>query len=192
MGLRLKFNLVLVVVFLAGFGAAGFVSRQLLQENARDEVIRDAKLMMEAAGSVRSYTVDQIRPQLIKQMDRVFLPQSVPAYAATETINTLRKKYTDYSYKEATLNPTNPRNRTLDWEADIVNRFRNYPDVKEIVAERQSSTGRSLFIAKRSRPWPRPSTSPATARRSSRRSSTRCRAARRAVRLSPRCGPPRW
>lgn len=148
MGLRLKFNLVLVVVFLAGFGAAGFVSRQLLQENARDEVVRDARLMLEAASSMRSYTVDQIRPHLIKQMDEVFLPQSVPAYAATETINTLRKKYTEYSYKEATLNPTNPRNRTLDWEADIVNRFRNYPDVKEIVSERQSSTGRNLFIAK--------------------------------------------
>jgi methyl-accepting chemotaxis protein len=148
MGLRLKFNLVLVIVFLAGFGAAGFVSRELLQENARDEVVRDARLMLESASSMRTYTVDQIRPHLIKQMDDVFLPQSVPAYAATETINTLRKKYAEYSYKEATLNPTNPRNRTLDWEADVVNRFRNYPDVKEIVAERQSSTGRSLFIAK--------------------------------------------
>lgn len=148
MGLRLKFNIVLIVVFLAGFGAAGWVSRQLLQENARDEVIRDAKLMMEAASSVRAYTVDQIRPHLIKQLDEVFLPQTVPAFAATEAIATLRKKYTEYSYKEATLNPTNPRNRTADWEADIVNRFRNYPDVKEIVDERQSSTGRSLFIAK--------------------------------------------
>jgi methyl-accepting chemotaxis protein len=148
MGLRLKFNLVLAIVFLAGFGAAGFVSRELLQENARDEVVRDARLMLESASSMRTYTVDQIRPHLIKQMDEVFLPQSVPAYAATETINTLRKKYTEYSYKEATLNPTNPRNRTLDWEADVVNRFRNYPDVKEIVAERQSSTGRNLFIAK--------------------------------------------
>jgi methyl-accepting chemotaxis protein len=148
MGLRLKFNLVLVVVFLAGFGAAGFVSRELLLENARDEVVRDARLMLEAAGSMRTYTVDQIRPHLIKEMEEVFLPQSVPAYAATETINTMRKKYTEYSYKEATLNPTNPRNRTLDWEADIVNRFRNYPDVKEIVSERASSTGRSLFIAK--------------------------------------------
>jgi methyl-accepting chemotaxis protein len=148
MGLRLKFNLVLVIVFLAGFGAAGFVSRQLLQENARDEVIRDARLMLEAAGSVRTYTVDQIRPHLILQMGDVFLPQSVPAYAATETINTLRKKYTEYSYKEATLNPTNPRNRTADWEADVVNRFRNYPDVKEVVAERQTPGGRSLFIAK--------------------------------------------
>jgi HAMP domain-containing protein len=148
MGLRLKFNLVLIVVFMTGFFAAGLVSRQLLQENARDEVIRDARLMMEAAGSVRSYTVDQIRPHLIKQLEEEFLPQTVPAYAATETINTLRKKYTEYSYKEATLNPTNPRDRTLDWEADIVNRFRDHADVKEIVSERQSSNGRSLFIAK--------------------------------------------
>jgi methyl-accepting chemotaxis protein len=148
MGLRLKFNLVLVVVFLAGFAAAGYVSRQLLQENARDEVVRDARLMMEAATSIRTYTVEQIRPHLIKQLEEVFLPQTIPAYAATETINHLRKKYVEYSYKEATLNPTNPRDRTADWEADIVNKFRQFADVKEIVAERQSSTGRSLYIAK--------------------------------------------
>jgi methyl-accepting chemotaxis protein len=135
-------------VFLAGFAAAGLVSRELLQENARDEVIRDARLMLESASSMRTYTVDQIRPHLIKQMEEVFLPQSVPAYAATEAINTLRKKYAEYSYKEATLNPTNPRNRTADWEADVVNRFRNYPAEKEVVGERQSTNGRSLYIAK--------------------------------------------
>ena len=148
MGLRLKFNLVLAVVFAAGLAAAGLISRQLLLENARDEVIRDARLMLEAASAVRTYTVDQIRPHLIKQMDEVFLPQTVPAYAATETINTLRQKYKEYSYKEATLNPTNPRDRAADWEADIVQKFRNDPAVTEIVSERQSSLGRSLFIAK--------------------------------------------
>jgi HAMP domain-containing protein len=147
MGLRLKFNLVLIVVFLAGFAAAGFVSRQLLQENARQEVIRDARLMLEAAISVRTYTVEQIRPHLIKQLDEVFLPQTVPAFAATEAIAHLRKKYKEYSYKEATLNPTNPRNRPADWEADLVNQFRSDPAIKEIVNERMSSTGRSLFIA---------------------------------------------
>jgi HAMP domain-containing protein len=147
MGLRLKFNLVLIVVFLAGFAAAGAISRQLLIENAREEVVREARLMMEAALSVRTYTVEQVRPHLIKQIDEVFLPQTVPAFAATEATNHLRKKYREYSYKEATLNPTNPRNRTLDWEADIVNRFRQYPEVKEQVAERQTSGGRSLFIA---------------------------------------------
>src|SRR3569832_2027280 len=118
MGLRLKFNLVLVVVFIAGFAAAGFISRQRLLENARDEVVRDARLMMGAASAVRSYTVDQIRPHLITRLDDVFLPQTVPAYAATETINTLRTtqkdSYREYSYKEGTLNPTNPRDRTAD------------------------------------------------------------------------------
>lgn len=147
MGLRLKFNLVLIVVFLAGFAAAGALSRQLLLENAREEVIRDARLMMEAAISVRTYTVEQIRPHLIKQMDEVFLPQTVPAFAATEAISHLRKKYKEYSYKEATLNPTNPRNRPADWEADLVNQFRQNGETKEIVSERLSSTGRSLFIA---------------------------------------------
>ncbi|MBX3587271.1 MAG: DUF3365 domain-containing protein [Ramlibacter sp.] len=148
MGLRLKFNLVLVVVFLAGFGAAGFISRQLLQDNARDEVVRNARLMMEAAISVRTYTITQIQPHLIKQLEEVFLPQTVPAYAATEAVNQLQKKYPDYGYKEATLNPTNPRDRAADWEADLVQQFRQHADLKEIVAERQSSTGRSLFIAK--------------------------------------------
>ncbi|MES2972876.1 MAG: DUF3365 domain-containing protein [Pseudomonadota bacterium] len=148
MGLRLKFNLVLIVVFLAGFAAAGVISRQLLLDNAREEVLREARLMMEAAISVRSYTVNQIQPHLIKQLEEVFLPQTVPAYAATETINAIQKKYRDYGYKEATLNPTNPRDRATDWEADIINEFRQRAEVKELVSERVSPTGRTLFIAK--------------------------------------------
>ncbi len=148
MGLRLKFNLVLILVFAVGFAAAGAVSYQLLQGNAREEVQRDAGLMMESAISVRKYTVDQIRPELIKVLDEVFLPQTVPAYAATEIFNELRKKYPDYSYKEATLNPTNPRDRATDWETDIVNRFRQSEDAKEIIAERDSPTGRQLYVAR--------------------------------------------
>ena len=35
MGLRLKFNLVLLAVFLAGFGVAGYISHELLHRHAR-------------------------------------------------------------------------------------------------------------------------------------------------------------
>lgn len=148
MGLRLKFNIVLSVVFLAGFAATGMVSRQLLMDNARQEVIRDARLMLEAASAMRSYTVDHIQPHLVAQMSEVFLPQSVPAFAATEAVDRIRRRHAEYTYKEATLNPTNPRNRTLDWEADVVHRFRQYPALPEIISERPSPTGRTLFIAK--------------------------------------------
>ena len=147
MGLRLKFNLVLLVVFLLGLAATGSVSWGLLQRNARDEVVRNATLMMETALAIRSYTVAQVRPQLELQLTRAFLPQSVPAFAATETLNQLKKKYPDYFYKEATLNPTNPRNRAADWEADLVQEFRNRAAVTELIGERDTPTGRSLYIA---------------------------------------------
>ena len=147
MGLRLKFNLVLLLVFAIGLGVTGYISYELLHRNARDEVLRNAGVMMEAALSARSYTNTQIRP-LIPYNDEVFHPQSVPAYSATEIMSALRKKYADYSYKEATLNPTNPRNRAVEWESDIVMAFRNDPERGEISGVRDTPTGQSLYLAR--------------------------------------------
>ena len=148
MGLRLKFNIVLFLVFAAGMAVSAYVSHRLLQNNAKDEVLRNAGLMLEAALSIRGYTVSQVKPNLEAQLQEKFLPQTVPAYAATETFNTLRKKYPDYSYKEATLNPTNPRDRAVEWEADVVNLFRNSADKTELTGERETPAGPMLYIAR--------------------------------------------
>jgi len=148
MGLRLKFNLVLLGVFVLGFILSGIVSWNLLQRNAREEVVRNAELLMETALAVRGYTVAQVKPHLAAKLAEVFLPQTVPAYAATETLNQVRKKYPDYSYKEATLNPTNPRDRAVDWETDLVYAFRSRADLKELSGERATPTGPSLYVAR--------------------------------------------
>lgn len=149
MGLRLKFNIVLFLVFAAGMGVSAYVSHKLLQDNAKEEVLRNAGLMMEAALSIRGYTVQQVKPHLESQLAENFLPQTVPAYAATETFNTLRKKYPDYTYKEATLNPTNPRDKAVDWEADIVNGFRNAGGaLPEVMGQRETPVGPMLYLAR--------------------------------------------
>ena len=147
MGLRLKFNLVLLFVFMLGLGVSGYVSYNLLHTTAREDVLRNAGVMLEAALSMRHYTVSQVRDRLVQKEDE-FLPQSVPAFAATEIMNELRKKYPDYAYKEAALNPTNPRDRAVEWEADIVNEFRNDPARGEISGTRATPTGISLFLAR--------------------------------------------
>jgi HAMP domain-containing protein len=131
-----------------GFLVAGYVSRSALQANAREEILQNARLMMEAALSSRNYTTTQVKPLLETQLKYQFLPQSVPAYAATEQFNELRKKHPDYAYKEATLNPSNPRNRASDWEADVVNNFRQTAAVSEMVGERDTPIGRSLYLAR--------------------------------------------
>lgn len=148
MKLIVKFNLVFLLIFVVGLAIAAYVSRNLLQANARDEVLQNARIMMEAALATRAYTTNQIRPLLETQMKYEFLPQSVPAFAATEQFNDLRKKFSDYHYKEATLNPTNPRNRASDWETDVVNQFRNDPERAELVGERETPAGPSLYMAR--------------------------------------------
>jgi hypothetical protein len=42
-----------------------------------------------------------------------------------EAFNYFRQQYPDYAYKEAALNPTNPRDQTSDWEMDVSDMFRN-------------------------------------------------------------------
>jgi len=148
MKLIVKFNLVFILVFLLGLVAAGYASHELLQKNARDEIVQSARLVMESALSMRAYTSTQVGPLLQTQMKYHFLPQSVPAYSATEVFSGLRKKFPEYAYKEATLNPTNPRNRANDWEADIVHQFRNATEMPEVVGERDTPNGKSFYIAR--------------------------------------------
>jgi len=148
MKLTTKFNLALLAVFTPGLLAAGYVSYTVLHQHAREEVLNHAGMMMEAALAIRGYTVKEIRPLLTLQMKREFLPQSVPSYAATQNFNALRENHPEYTYKEAALNPTNPRDKAADWEADIIQTFRNNRDMTEVIGERDTPTGRSLFYAR--------------------------------------------
>ena len=143
-----KFNLVLVGVFSIALLVTGVLSYQILQHNARQEVIERAGMMMESALAVRGYTIGEIRPLLALQMKHSFLPQTVPAYAATQTFVKFREKHPEFQYKEATLNPTNPRNRTIEWEADIVERFRSQSEEKQLIGVRETPTGLSLYLAR--------------------------------------------
>lgn len=148
MGLRMKFNLVLLLAFVIGLALAAYLSDRILKENAREEVLQNARIMMQSALGARAYTAQQIQPLLTLQMKRQFLPQTVGAYAATQSFQALRETFTDFTYKEAALNPTNPNDRASDWEADIIHEFRNNPDRKELVVERDTPTGRMLNLAR--------------------------------------------
>jgi HAMP domain-containing protein len=148
MKLLVKFNVVIFLVFAACLVTTGYFCNRLLQQNAKAEIMENARIMMEAAIAVRTYTAREIKPLLETQMKYTFLPQSVPAYSANTYFAQLQKKFPDYSYREATLNPTNPINRATDWEADIVEEFRKSTDKTEMVGERDTPSGRALYMAR--------------------------------------------
>ncbi len=148
MKLLVKFNLIFLLVFALGLLVAGGVARSLLQREAQDEVADRARLLMEKANVVSAYTANQIRPLLLEQMKTTFLPQSVPSYSSAEVLAGLQKSYPEYSFKSAMLNPTNPRDRAVAWEEDVISQFRRDAELKEFIGQRDTPGGLSLFVAR--------------------------------------------
>jgi HAMP domain-containing protein len=152
MKLLTKFNLILIVVFGASGYLIGQLSYSFLMNNARREVLAQAELMMQSAKAVRQYTSSDLRPLLEKNPRHKirFLAETVPAFAATTTFASLRKSnpdYMNYTYKEATLNPTNLDDRASDWESDVIHDLRDHPDEKHKSGDRESSIGPSIYLA---------------------------------------------
>jgi HAMP domain-containing protein len=170
-----KFSLIFVVVFGLGLTAAGYLFYGTLQRNAREQVLHNAQLMMDTALAMRHYTAANVNPALrqsaVQVRDaaqrttdddvfrdlcakhgligkQVFHPESIPAFSAAALFTELRKNYPDYIYKEAAPNPTNLRNRAVDWEEDVIKFFRNHPDSTTFSGERETPLGPSIFLAR--------------------------------------------
>ena len=148
MKLALKVNLILLAVAAIVIELFAVVSTPILENIARTEVLQRARIMMEAAAGIRTYTLNEIAPLLAANAgDDKFRAQSVPAYAATKNFALLAGKFRDYAYREAALNPINPANRAVNWEADIINGFRDNPRRGELITERETDNGRVLHLS---------------------------------------------
>jgi protein-histidine pros-kinase len=148
MGLRTKFNLVILAAFAVGFLVAAAVLYRVVSGNAREQVLQSARIMMTAANAIRSYTANDVGPLLPTEHDGKFVAEKVPAFAAQKNFKQLQNSFPGYAYREAALNPTNLVNRAHDWEADIIHTFRDDPARGEVIAERETPTGPLLHLAR--------------------------------------------
>ena len=148
MGLRAKFNLLLLIIAAVGFALFALAANPLVNAIARDEVVQSSRIMMESAAGAREYTSEQIAPVLRPAIAQHFYPQSVSAYAAKRNFDVIHAKFPDFSYREAALNPTNPQDRAEDWEADIINQFRSHPEQPELSFVRSTPVGPMLELAR--------------------------------------------
>ena len=147
-----RFNVLLALVFIAGFALSGFALSHVLESRAKNEVTSKALVLIQTMNSVRDYTSTNIQPLLNPRLDTdpTFIAETVPAYAATEVFQRVRKgdDYKDFFYKEATLDPTNLRDKADSFEADLVKQFREEANTKEISGFRDLPGGQIFYIAR--------------------------------------------
>jgi Protein of unknown function (DUF3365) len=122
----LKVNFFLLPAMIATYAATGYLVWNQLSANAEQEITETARLMLGGARAMRTYTTTQVE---------------------TEAFNYFRVQFPDFAYKEAALNPTDLRDRTADWESDIVNFFCDNPSKAEFAGHRNTPTGSSLYLS---------------------------------------------
>lgn len=148
MGLRLKFNLVLLAGLFAGMGLASALLYRQVFASAREQVLSEAALMAAQADAISSYTASEVAPLVASQFSRRFLPQSVPAWAAQTNFRTVQKSMPDYSYRTVMLDPTNPADTANDWQREIIGTLKADRNLKEIVSERDGPAGPILTMSR--------------------------------------------
>ena len=151
MKLLVKLNLVLLLLFASAVAVTSTLGWDLLRRNARDEVFQNAKLLIDSASAVRKYTLERIYPLLLTQSKYEFRPEMVSAFSAIEVLKILRNaepEYKQFLYREPALNPTNPSDRAVEWEADLINQFRGGTLQAPATGERDTPGGRMLYVAK--------------------------------------------
>jgi HAMP domain-containing protein len=147
-----RFNSLLAIVFVIGLTIASSLLFGVFEQNAETEITGKAKLIVETMNSVRDYTTSNVEPLLKARLEiePAFLPETVPAFAATEIFQKLRKNegYRSFFYKEATLNPTNLRDKVDEFEKILVEQFRKEPATKKLSGFRDLPGGRIFYIAR--------------------------------------------
>ena len=152
LSLSTKFTLLLLLVFVVGVTIGGFVLWQVLQRNAQAEIAARGALLIETMNGVRSYTSNHVGPLLADDLatQAEFIPETVPAFSARAVFENFRQKeaYNTFLYKEASLNPTNPRNRADPFESELVERMRREPELQEISGFRNLFGEDVFYIAR--------------------------------------------
>ncbi|MGO8800202.1 MAG: DUF3365 domain-containing protein [Roseiarcus sp.] len=148
MGLGAKFNLVVLAAFAVGFVIAAIAFNRVSIDSARDQVLENARIMMTEANAIRNYTDKELGPLLPMESNGKFVPETVPAFAAQSNFKDVQAAFPGFTYREPALNPTNPSDRAQDWEADVIDLFRNEPTRREVVVERETSVGPTLNLAR--------------------------------------------
>jgi HAMP domain-containing protein len=149
--LATKFTLLLALVCLGGIVLSNVTLSGAIQHKGEDEVTAKAEILAQAMDSVRDYMDDNISPLLKERLETElkFIPEFVPDHVAREIFEKLhqRPEFSNYLYKEATLNPTNPKDKADEFETKLVEQFRSQPELTKLSGYRDIGGQKLFFIA---------------------------------------------
>jgi methyl-accepting chemotaxis protein len=150
--LRLKFALILGITCLGGIILSGAILSKTYYQNSQKEVDNKTLVLLSTINAVKDYTNTNIEPLLENKLKTspTFIPETLPFFAAREIFESFRQqeKYQNFLYKEAALNPTNLRDKADSFESNLIERFRQDLNLKQLEGFRTIRGEELLYISR--------------------------------------------
>ncbi len=147
-----KLTILLLIIFIGGITFSGIALASILNYKAQNEISSKASLLLQTLSSVRSYTSNEVSPELRKRLGtEEFLPQTIGSFSSRKVFEKLQKdddSYHDFSYKSAALNPSNIEDKADEFEATLVEKFIKDSNLKELSGFRSFRNQDFFYIAR--------------------------------------------
>jgi len=138
---------VLISSFVTALVVATGGAYVILHQRAVQRTAAEAGRMLSIATAVRGYTDQQIAP-LLRNDDKMFHEQTVPAFAAQSVYRTMESGHPGYTYREPAIKPTNPDDLPTPFEVELLGKFRANADLKELAGVREGAKGKVYYLAR--------------------------------------------
>jgi signal transduction histidine kinase len=131
-GPKIKFILLLVLIHIVVLPVLSFITYYIVKANAVDDAYTTARIYLSAMSGVKHYVSEELRPFFYQALPGRFIVEGMSrSFAASHVAARVEQEMQNYIYKNASLNPRNPRNRADDFEMRIIKRFIAEEGLKE-------------------------------------------------------------
>ncbi|MBI5099812.1 MAG: DUF3365 domain-containing protein [Nitrospirae bacterium] len=129
---RKRFAVVIILIYIVSIPIISAITYYILKQNAVDSAYNTARLYLASFEAARHYVGDELRPVLQREMPGKFIVEGMSrSYVAGSIARKVLQDIPGYIFKNASLNPRNPKNSADEFEREIINGFRDKKDGKE-------------------------------------------------------------
>ena len=149
LSLRTKFNLTIGAVLTCAMVLIYFWSESRMQQEAKDQVLDKAQLLLTTMEASRDFTSKIVKPALYKALPDRFITEGMSSsFGARNIFDRISKVYPQYYFKHAAPYPRNTANQADVFEMNIIKKFNNDKNIKEWRGYRPSEGEKKYSVMK--------------------------------------------
>lgn len=132
MSIRIKFILVTLVCLVVVMATGAWYINQLQTQVLEKEAQNRTELVLHFTQATQDYMTHSLRPAVEQITDNLPIEVLSANFATREVVEEFNLALPEYTYKPATINPTNPIDTANEFEVSIIKKFRQNTQLEKL------------------------------------------------------------